>query len=132
MMMAIIEDMEKIADLFMYDFYRSTELDPCLTAQARYDIILNAIELLKRLPEWISVDDQLPEHNQIVVVSDGIHTWDVGQFHGLSPSQRRDLWKWKKNTIKKVKWWMPKKTALPCPPKEVKQDVDCQRNKVQH
>lgn len=63
---------------------------------------------------WISVKDRLPEKNQIVIASDGEHTWDVGMYKSLcgKPSE----WNWKKNTVKTVLWWMPKDGALPEPP----------------
>lgn len=65
---------------------------------------------------WISVKDRLPEKNQIVIASDGEHTWDVGMYKSFcgKPSE----WNWKKNTIKTVLWWMPKDGALLEPPKE--------------
>ena len=65
---------------------------------------------------WISVKDGLPEKNQIVIASDGEHTWDVGMYKSFcgKPSE----WNWKKNTVKTVLWWMPKDGALPEPPKE--------------
>ena len=75
------------------------------------------------VPRWISVEDRLPKRNEVVVVTDGKHTWDYGEFNGLAfcfsndnPNPRQ--WNWKKHTVKDVEWWMPKKTALPKPPKE--------------
>ena len=66
---------------------------------------------------WISVKDRLPNKGQIVIASDGEHTWDVGMYKSFcgKPSE----WNWKKNTVKTVLWWMPKDGALPEPPKEV-------------
>ena len=54
---------------------------------------------------WTSVKERLPEKNQIVIASDGEHTWDVGMYKSFcgKPSE----WNWKKNTIKTVLWWMP-------------------------
>ena len=70
---------------------------------------------------WISVQDSLPKEGQIVIVSDGKHAWDVGQYKGLcimpGCDLRHDSWYWKKNTIKTVLWWMLKESALPKPPK---------------
>ena len=75
--------------------------------------------------EWISVRDGLPDKGQIVIVCDGRHTWDVGQYKGLcytpgrtETNPRKEFWEWKKNTVKIVWWWMPKDGALPDPPKE--------------
>lgn len=65
--------------------------------------------------DWISVNKRPPKKNQIVIVSDGEHIWDVGMYKGLcgKPSN----WNWKKNTVKTVLWWMPKDGALPEPPR---------------
>ena len=74
-------------------------------------------------PKWISVEERLPKKNQRVVVTDGKHAWDYGQFNGLAfcfekdnPNPRK--WNWKNHTVRHVEWWMPKETALPEPPKE--------------
>lgn len=69
-------------------------------------------------PDWISVTEHLPEKNQIVVAHNGSGTWDFGMFRGISPSGNPEYWHWKNNTLKRVKWWMPKDGALPEPPKE--------------
>ena len=84
---------------------------------------IDMVMLLKDAPTvngWISAKDRLPEKNQIVIASDGEHTWDVGKYKSLcgKPSE----WNWKKNTVKTVLWWMPKDGALPEPPKEDKDD----------
>ena len=70
-----------------------------------------------KAPRWISVKERQPNKGQIVIASDGEHTWDVGMYKSFcgKPSE----WNWKKNTIKTVLWWMPKDGALPEPPKEV-------------
>lgn len=87
----------------------------------------NAVSLVRQLeaqvPKWISVDDRLPDRNEKVVVTDGKRTWDYGEFNGLAFCFRGDnpnprLWNWKKHTVRNVEWWMPKKTALPEPPKD--------------
>lgn len=69
-----------------------------------------------KAPRWISVKERLPKKNEIVIASDGEHTWDVGMYKSFlgKPS----MWNWKKNTIKTVLWWMPKDGALPEPPEE--------------
>ena len=74
-------------------------------------------------PSWISVYERLPDKRQIVIATDGEGTWDYGMFRGLAFSLSKgeyhpDEWEWKKHTIKHVKWWMPKDSALPEPPKE--------------
>lgn len=75
-----------------------------------------AVEALER-QEWISVNDELPSIGEKVVISDGVHAWDVGQYQGLS-YDAPDKWDWRKNAVRTVKWWMPKDKALPEPPRE--------------
>lgn len=72
----------------------------------------------RRQPHWVSVFDDLPRHNAVVVVSDGKRSWDVGQYHFLFKADDRTIWWWKKHTTRKVLWWMYKEDALPQPPKE--------------
>lgn len=67
---------------------------------------------------WVSVFDDLPRHNAVVVVSDGKRSWDVGQYHFLFKADDRTIWWWKKHTTRKVLWWMYKEDAIPEPPKE--------------
>ena len=80
-------------------------------------------QLEAQVPKWISVEERLPERNQRVIVTDNKHTWDYGQFNGLAFCFEKDNpnpreWNWKKHTVRRVGWWMPKETALPEPPKE--------------
>lgn len=73
---------------------------------------------------YTRVEEGLPDRNEKVVVTDGVHTWDYGEFSGLAYSFAREdernprKWNWKKHTVRTVNWWMPKKNALPEPPKE--------------
>lgn len=80
------------------------------------EMAMKSVEEAPTVGGWISVKDRLPKKNQIVIASDGEHTWDVGMYRSLcgKPSE----WNWKKNTVKTVLWWMPKDGALPEPPKE--------------
>ena len=115
------EDMECSRDCPYYCYcWDGDKLQDALLKDA-YALIHEQQEQLK-VSRWISVEDRLPENKQIVVVSDGIHTWDVGQYSGLSyipgGNYKKDFWNWKKNTVKTVKWWMPKECALPKPPQE--------------
>lgn len=72
-----------------------------------------------QIPRWISVEERLPKIREKVVITDGVHTWDYGEFSGLCGKDgQKDRWYWKHNTYRNVKWWMPKKTAFPEPPKE--------------
>ena len=78
----------------------------------------DALAYIKQLeaaqPRWISVEERLPNRKEKVVVIDGKHTWDYGEFSGLGFSDGNPhKWNWKKNTIRNVEWWMPKETALP-------------------
>ena len=75
----------------------------------------------RRQPHWVSVFDDLPRHNAVVVVSDGKRSWDVGQYHFLFKADDRTIWWWKKHTTRKVLWWMYKEDALPQPPQEVQE-----------
>ena len=69
-----------------------------------------------KMNKWIDVRERLPEHGQVVIAIERGKTWDFGQFRGGTSETR---WNWKKNTIKKVDYWMPKDGALPpLPPEE--------------
>lgn len=70
---------------------------------------------------WISVYERLPEKREKVCVTDGKHTWDCGEFQGvvlLDGYQEQTRWYWKHNTVRRVRFWMPKKTALPPVPEK--------------
>ena len=93
--------------------------------EADYDCIAlgnarkRVTELEAAQPKWISVEERLPKRNERVVVTDGKHTWDYGEFSGLAFGDGNPRnWEWKKHTIRHVEWWMPKNSALPEPPKE--------------
>ena len=73
---------------------------------------------------WVSVFDDLPRRNAVVVISDGKRSWDVGQYHFLFKADDRTIWWWKKHTTRKVLWWMYKEDALPEPPQEVRNEAD--------
>lgn len=91
-------------------------------------LMMEAVRQLEaQVPKWISVEERLPKRNARVVVTDGKHTWDYGQFNGLAfcfnnenPNPRK--WNWKKHAVRHVEWWMPKETALPESPKETEHD----------
>lgn len=80
--------------------------------------IINPWHSMEKPPKWVSVFDDLPRHNAVVVVSDGKRSWDVGQYHFLFKADDRTIWWWKKHTTRKVLWWMYKEDAIPEPPKE--------------
>lgn len=89
---------------------------PCRACEL--DDVLDDLEVFESAAtRWVRCEDELPVKGEIVIVSDGKHTWDVGQYHCLV-SDDRTRWWWKGHTIKTVKWWMRKKDALPEPPKE--------------
>ena len=72
------------------------------------DTVLNAI------PHWIPVTEAtLPEENRVVVVCGDKGTWDFGTYRGHGDNIH--FWHWKKNTYKRVYWWMYKEDALPLP-----------------
>ena len=101
-------------------------VDTAVSLEEAADTIEKLIEVIQNhdfqesliRPRWISVTERLPEKNQIVVAHEGKGTWDFGMFRGISASGNPEYWHWKKNTFKRVKWWMPKDGALPEPPKE--------------
>lgn len=84
--------------------------------------LTEAMHIMQDLPpaqRWVPVTEKLPERRQVVIAIGEKGTWDVGMFNGLAFSNLDpSKWNWKKNTIKTVKWWMPKESALPEPPKE--------------
>ena len=77
---------------------------------------LEAIIKDKEKSPWISVEEMLPILGEKVVVSDGVHTWDYGQYKGFF--EDKHTWEWKNMKLRTVHWWMPKKHALPEPPEE--------------
>ena len=83
--------------------------------------VCDSITALRSVPvasRWVRCEEELPVKGEIVIVSDGKRTWDVGQYRCLAFSDDRTKWWWKGHTIKTVKWWMRKKDALPEPPRE--------------
>lgn len=78
--------------------------------------VLEAIIKDKEKSPWISVEEMLPILGEKVVVSDGVHTWDYGQYKGFF--EDKHTWEWKNMKLRTVHWWIPKKHALPEPPEE--------------
>ena len=77
-----------------------------------------AIKALEAEPHWIPVTEYtLPEENRVVVVCGDKGTWDFGTYRGHGDNIH--YWHWKKNTYKRVYWWMYKEDALPEPYKGV-------------
>ena len=71
-----------------------------------------AIKALEAEPHWIPVtENTLPEENRVVVVCGEKGTWDFGTYRGHGNNIH--YWHWKKNTFKRVYWWMYKEDALP-------------------
>ena len=87
-----------------------------------------ALREIKALPSaqpeqrWIPVTkDSLPEEGKVVIVKGEKGTWDVGTYRGyghIVGLEDIHRWIWKKNTSKKVYWWMYKDGALPEPYRE--------------
>ena len=70
--------------------------------------------VLDAIPHWIPVTEAtLPEENRVVVVCGDKGTWDFGTYRGHGDNIH--FWHWKKNTYKRVYWWMYKEDALPLP-----------------
>ena len=90
---------------------------PCLIGEWREAISI-ATKALEAEPHWIPVtEDTLPEENRVVVVCGNKGTWDYGTYRGHGNNIH--YWHWKKNTYKRVYWWMYKEDALPEPYKGV-------------
>ena len=69
-------------------------------------------------PHWIPVtENTLPDKGRVVVVCGEKGTWDFGTYRGHGDNIH--FWHWKKNTYKRVYWWMYKEDALPEPHREV-------------
>lgn len=67
---------------------------------------------------WIPVtENTLPDKNRVVVVCGEKGTWDFGTYRGHGDDIH--FWHWKKNTYKRVYWWMYKEDALSMPYREV-------------
>ena len=109
----LIKREDAIREMFRFKGYIGFDEDMLY----RIEYALNQIPTIPA-PRWHRVEDELPVKGEIVIVSDGKRTWDVGQYHCLVSSDDRTKWWWKGHTIKTVKWWMRKKDALPEPPKE--------------
>ena len=67
--------------------------------------------------DWISVNTQLPQMEETVILTDGKRPWIVGKFLGLTCNNPA-RWLWKNDRIMTVKYWMPKEGALPPTPNE--------------
>lgn len=73
---------------------------------------------------WRASAEELPEMGEVVVASDGVHAWRVMQFNGTARYSGRiddtpNLEDWLyQGSVTTVKWWMPKKIALPPYPPE--------------
>ena len=65
-------------------------------------------------PQWIPVtDNTLPDKGKVVIALGEKGTWDFGTYRGHGDDIH--YWHWKKNTFKRVYWWMYKENALPEP-----------------
>ena len=65
--------------------------------------------------KWIPVtENTLPDKNRVVVVCGEIGTWDYGTYRGHHEDNIH-FWDWKKNTYKRVYWWMYKEDAFTLP-----------------
>jgi len=65
--------------------------------------------------KWIPVSEGLPSEGQVVLAIGDKGTWDVGKFQGTAGwTDDERMWNWKKKTVKRVDYWMPK-DAIPLP-----------------
>jgi len=103
------------------DAVRATLLSWSYMPEWRDNKIIEAVEQLPPIqtePHWIPVtENTLPEKNRVVVVYGNKGTWDFGTYRGHGDNIH--FWHWKKNTYKRVYWWMYKEDALPEPYKGV-------------
>lgn len=88
---------------------------PLEEAEQIYYLLTKQSEVVMTLPQWISVNDRLPEVGKVVLAF-GTRSATTGMFQGVC--KRNDRWWWKKHTIKHVSHWMP----LPEPPEVLKHD----------
>ena len=76
----------------------------------------NLAQMPSAQPEqkWIPVTNAtLPDNGKVVIALGEKGTWDFGTYRGHGDDIH--YWHWKKNTFKKVYWWMYKDNALPEP-----------------
>lgn len=65
--------------------------------------------------EWISVYDDLPHYGDEVIVLGPRGGLSCGYYRGCLTG-KPDKWDWRLNTIKTVKYWMPREAMPPMPP----------------
>ena len=79
---------------------------------------IKALPSADRPTGWIPVSEELPSKGQVVLAIDDKGTWDVGKFQGTAGwTDDERMWLWKKKTVKRVDYWMPK-DAIPLPNRE--------------
>ena len=105
------EAFEKDSDMQKWD-------SGCWIRYKLFEKVLREQPTIDPDPKWIPVtEDTLPKENKVVVVCGDKGTWDFGTYRGHGDDIH--FWHWKKNTYKRVYWWMYKEDALPEPYKGV-------------
>ena len=95
-------------------FYLDTIKDD--TAVEAVDMAISALKKQEQ-DRWIPVtENTLPDKGKVVIALGKKGTWDFGTYRGYFNDIH--YWNWKKNTLKKVYWWMYKDGALPEPYQE--------------
>lgn len=103
------DDRKKDCDVY-------TKLHAADSIEEQQVIIRAQKAVLDQAPHWIPSEDCLPVNGEEVITLGVLDGLECGFYLGLCGT-KRDKWKWKKHTVRTVKYWMPRK-ALPEPPKE--------------
>ena len=95
------------------DWARSNEWETPIMLSDHLEEAANALEAG---PHWIPSKEHLPAYGEEVLTLGPNGGLDNGFFIGVASAGRPESWDWKKNSVKTVKYWMPR-SALPPMPK---------------
>ena len=79
------------------------------------DHLEEAADALETMPHWIPSKDCLPIMGQEVLTLGPKGGIDCGFFRGVEDPRRPEHWDWKKYTVRRVKYWMPRSALPPMP-----------------